>query len=86
MPGHAAVPDRNGGAIVNISSNTGLMGQAYTAAYCSSKAGVLMLSKALAAEYVSKGVRVNTVAPGVDTPIIGSFNLPEGADRSGSTR
>jgi NAD(P)-dependent dehydrogenase (short-subunit alcohol dehydrogenase family) len=70
-----------GGAIVNISSNTGLMGQAYTAAYCSSKAGVLMLSKALAAEYVSKGVRVNTVAPGpTDTPIIASFDLPEGAD------
>jgi NAD(P)-dependent dehydrogenase (short-subunit alcohol dehydrogenase family) len=70
-----------GGAIVNTSSNTGLVGQAYTAAYCSSKAGVLMLSKALAAEYVSKGVRVNTVAPGpTDTPIIASFDLPEGAD------
>ncbi|HEX4218647.1 MAG TPA: SDR family NAD(P)-dependent oxidoreductase [Acidimicrobiales bacterium] len=70
-----------GGAIVNISSNTGLTGQAYTAAYCSSKAGVLMLSKALAAEYVGKGVRVNTVAPGpTDTPIIASFDLPEGAD------
>jgi NAD(P)-dependent dehydrogenase (short-subunit alcohol dehydrogenase family) len=70
-----------GGAIVNISSNTGLSGQAYTAAYCSSKAGVLMLSKALAAEYVSQGVRVNTVAPGpTDTAIIASFDLPEGAD------
>ncbi len=70
-----------GGAIVNISSNTGLSGQAYTAAYCASKAGVLMLSKALAAEYVSKGVRVNTVAPGpTDTAIIASFDLPEGAD------
>jgi meso-butanediol dehydrogenase / (S,S)-butanediol dehydrogenase / diacetyl reductase len=70
-----------GGAIVNISSNTGLTGQAYTAAYCSSKAGVLMLSKALAAEYVNQGVRVNTVAPGpTDTAIIGSFDLPDGAD------
>lgn len=70
-----------GGAIVNIASNTGLTGQAYTAAYCSSKAGVLMLSKALAAEYAGKGVRVNTVAPGpTDTPIIASFDLPEGAD------
>jgi NAD(P)-dependent dehydrogenase (short-subunit alcohol dehydrogenase family) len=70
-----------GGAIVNISSNTGLSGQAYTAAYCSSKAGVLMLSKALAAEYQSRGVRVNTVAPGpTDTAIIASFDLPEGAD------
>ena len=79
----ATVPHliEQGGAIVNIASNTGLTGQAYTAAYCSSKAGVLMLSKALAAEYASKGVRVNTVAPGpTDTPIIASFDLPEGAD------
>jgi NAD(P)-dependent dehydrogenase (short-subunit alcohol dehydrogenase family) len=72
---------QQGGAIVNISSNTGLTGQAYTAAYCSSKAGVLMLSKALAAEYLSQGVRVNTVAPGpTDTAIIASFDLPDGAD------
>ena len=71
----------HGGSIVNVASNTGLMGQSYSAAYCASKAGVLMFSKALAAEYLGKGVRVNVVAPGgVDTPLIGSFGLPEGAD------
>ena len=71
----------NGGTIVNVASNTALMGQAYSAAYCASKAGVLMFSKALAAEYLSRGVRVNVVAPGgVDTPLIGTFELPEGAD------
>ncbi len=70
-----------GGSIVNVASNTALMGQAYSAAYCASKAGVLMFSKALAAEYLSRRVRVNVVAPGgVDTPLIGSFELPEGAD------
>ena len=70
-----------GGSIVNVASNTALMGQAYSAAYCASKAGVLMLSKALAAEYLSRRVRVNVVAPGgVDTPLIGSFDLPEEAD------
>ncbi len=71
----------NGGNIVNVASNTALMGQSYSAAYCASKAGVLMFSKALAAEYLSRGVRVNVVAPGgVDTPLMGSFGLPEGAD------
>jgi NAD(P)-dependent dehydrogenase (short-subunit alcohol dehydrogenase family) len=72
----------NGGNIVNVASNTALMGQAYSAAYCASKAGVLNFSKALAAEYQARGVRVNVVAPGgVDTPLIGSFvEMPEGAD------
>jgi NAD(P)-dependent dehydrogenase (short-subunit alcohol dehydrogenase family) len=71
----------HGGCIVNVASNTALMGQAYSAAYCASKAGVLMFSKALAAEYLSRGVRVNVIAPGgVDTPLVGTFELPEGAD------
>jgi meso-butanediol dehydrogenase / (S,S)-butanediol dehydrogenase / diacetyl reductase len=79
----AALPHllEHGGSIVNVASNTALMGQSYSAAYCASKAGLLMFSKALAAEYLSRGVRVNVVAPGgVDTPLIGTFELPEGAD------
>jgi len=71
----------HGGCIVNVASNTALMGLAYSAAYCASKAGVLMFSKALAAEYLSRGVRVNVIAPGgVDTPLVGAFQLPEGGD------
>jgi NAD(P)-dependent dehydrogenase (short-subunit alcohol dehydrogenase family) len=71
----------HGGSIVNVASNTALMGQAYSAAYCASKAGLLMFSKALAAEYLTRGVRVNVIAPGgVDTPLLGAFILPEGAD------
>jgi NAD(P)-dependent dehydrogenase (short-subunit alcohol dehydrogenase family) len=77
----------HGGSIVNVASNTALMGQAYSAAYCASKAGVLMFSKALAAEYLSRGVRVNVVAPGgTDTPLIGTFALPEGASDKDLTR
>jgi NAD(P)-dependent dehydrogenase (short-subunit alcohol dehydrogenase family) len=77
----------HGGSIVNVASNTALMGQAYSAAYCASKAGLLMFSKALAAEYLSRGVRVNVVAPGgVDTPLIGTFELPEGADAKELTK
>ena len=77
----------HGGSIVNVASNTALMGQAYSAAYCASKAGVLMFSKALAAEYLSRGVRVNVVAPGgTDTPLMGTFELPEGANFKDLTR
>ena len=70
-----------GGSIVNIASTAGLLGSAYSAAYCASKGGVIMLTKALAIEYAGRGVRINAVAPGgVDTPLIGSFQLPEGGD------
>jgi NAD(P)-dependent dehydrogenase (short-subunit alcohol dehydrogenase family) len=72
-----------GGAIVNVASTAGLVGSAYSAAYCASKGGVVMLTKALAIEYADKGVRVNAVAPGgVQTPLLGEFadSLPEGAD------
>jgi NAD(P)-dependent dehydrogenase (short-subunit alcohol dehydrogenase family) len=71
----------HGGSIVNVASNTALMGQAYSAAYCASKGGLLMFTKALAAEYLGQGVRANVVAPGgTDTPLLGAFGLPEGAD------
>lgn len=70
-----------GGVIVNVVSTAGVFGQPYSAAYCASKGGVALLTKALAVEYVDRGVRVNGVAPGgVDTPILWEFGLPEGAD------
>jgi len=71
-----------GGSVVTIASNAGLMGQPYSAAYCSSKAGVVNLSKALAVEYMRRGVRVNCVAPGgIETPLQNAFmELPEGAN------
>lgn len=69
-----------GGAIVNVCSNTALMGQAYSAAYCASKGGAAMLTRALAVEYLESDVRVNGVAPGgVDTPLVHDFGFPEGA-------
>jgi NAD(P)-dependent dehydrogenase (short-subunit alcohol dehydrogenase family) len=70
-----------GGNIVNIASNAGLMGQPYSAAYCASKGGVIQLTRALADEYLSRGVRVNAVAPGgIATPLQRAFRLPAGAD------
>jgi NAD(P)-dependent dehydrogenase (short-subunit alcohol dehydrogenase family) len=70
-----------GGTIVNIASNAGLMGQAYSAAYCASKGGVVNLTRALGYEFRKRGVRVNAVAPGgMNTPMIDTWGFPEGAD------
>lgn len=52
------------GAIVNISSVAGLMGVAGQTNYCSSKAGIIGLTKALALEVAGKRIRINAVAPG----------------------
>lgn len=54
-----------GGAIVNISSNAALRGQAYNTAYAAAKSGVNILTKSSAAEYGAKGIRINAVSPGV---------------------
>ena len=69
------------GSIVNVASNAGLMGSPWSAAYCASKGGVVLFTKALAVEYAGRGVRVNAVAPGgVDTPLVSNFSVPEGGD------
>jgi NAD(P)-dependent dehydrogenase (short-subunit alcohol dehydrogenase family) len=71
----------NGGSIVNISSSAGIFGQPYNAAYCASKGGVSLMTKAMATEYTRRGVRVNAVAPaGIDTPITKDFGFVEGSD------
>lgn len=69
----AALPHliATGGSIVNISSYWGIQAGDKAAAYSVSKAGLIMLSKAMAKDHGRDGVRVNAVCPGgVDTPML----------------
>jgi NAD(P)-dependent dehydrogenase (short-subunit alcohol dehydrogenase family) len=62
-----------GGAIVNIASGWGLVGGRRSAAYCASKGGVVLLSKAMALDHAQENVRVNCLCPGdVNTPMLES--------------
>ena len=79
----AAIPHllESSGNIVNIASNAGLMGQAYTVPYCVTKGAIVQLTRALAMEYVKTPLRVNAIAPGgVDTTLAQTFDIPADLD------
>ena len=65
----AMIP-QGGGKIVNISSQMGVVGYTYRAAYCAAKAGVINLTRVLAFEWAKHKINVNAVAPTfVETPL-----------------
>jgi NAD(P)-dependent dehydrogenase (short-subunit alcohol dehydrogenase family) len=62
---------RGSGSVINLSSILGKVGLPGAAAYCASKGGVLMLTKAAALEWAPLNIRVNSVHPGfIDTPMV----------------
>jgi NAD(P)-dependent dehydrogenase (short-subunit alcohol dehydrogenase family) len=76
----AAMPHlrNSNGVILNVASDWGLVGGKDAVAYCSSKGGMVLMTKAMALDHAYEGVRVNAICPGdVATPML----YAEGAAR-----
>ncbi|HEX6624110.1 MAG TPA: SDR family oxidoreductase [Pyrinomonadaceae bacterium] len=89
----AALPEliANRGCVVTVSSVNGYLAGPGWAAYCTSKAGVIMLTRTLANDYGPQGVRANCVCPGwVRTPMadadMDEVAQARGVDREGAYR
>ena len=72
-------PGGSGGSIINLSSVAGLHGQVGGSAYSASKGGVRLLTKAVALENAARGIRCNSIHPGIiETPMLkGAINAAE---------
>lgn len=71
LPGMAG---RGGGKVVNIASDAGRVGSSGEAPYSACKGGIIAMTKTIARELASKGVRLNTVCPGLtETGMLESF-------------
>ena len=69
------------GAIVNVTSSAAFVGEAYAAAYCASKWGLVGMTKAMAMEFQKAPIRINAVAPGgMMTNIAANLKMPQNAD------
>jgi NAD(P)-dependent dehydrogenase (short-subunit alcohol dehydrogenase family) len=72
--------DQGGGVIINTASIVGLVGLPGNPAYSVSKAGVIQLTKMMAAEYGRQNIRVNCICPGaIQTPMTEATSIPTDA-------
>ena len=84
-----AVPHlrRTNGAIINIASDWGLVGGKDAVAYCASKGGIVLMTKAMALDHAGDGIRINAICPGdVETPMLYAEGALRGLDRSNAVR
>ena len=81
LAAQAVLPDmlaRGKGAIVNTSSDFAVMGVPHNATYVAAKTAIYSLTKAMACELTSQGVRVNAIGPGpIDTPLLAKGRTAE---------
>jgi len=79
----AAMPElrKRRGSIVNVASDWGLKGGANAVAYCASKGGIVLMTRAMAIDHADEGIRVNAVCPGdVETPMLYRSGATRGVD------
>jgi len=74
------------GVIINNASCDGLVGEADAAAYCASKGGLVLLTKAMALDFAKFGIRVNCVCPGYVMTRMLESDLPRGISRENYLR
>ena len=76
--------EQGGGVIINTASTAALVGSPGLPAYSASKAGVVLLTKAMALEYGKRNIRVNCICPGaIHTPMLEASPIP--IDTAGQT-
>jgi Dehydrogenases with different specificities (related to short-chain alcohol dehydrogenases) len=82
----AAIPEMRrsgGGAIVNVASVAGLVGGHPSVTYPATKGAIIQMTRAMAAQHGTEGIRVNCVAPGLAwTPMVSSTGLDNDARRT----
>lgn len=81
----AAIPHllESQGNIVNVTSQSALIGAAYIVPYSASKGALLQMTRSLAMEYIDEPIRINAVSPGaMATEISLDSPMPEGMDRA----
>jgi meso-butanediol dehydrogenase / (S,S)-butanediol dehydrogenase / diacetyl reductase len=75
------------GVILNIASDWGLAGGKDAVAYCASKGGVVMMTRAMALDHAHEGIRINAVCPGdVETPMLYDEGVARGVDADEALR
>ncbi len=73
-----AMIEGQGGSIINIAGTLGLRASERKASYCAAKAGVINLTRQMAIDYGTYGIRVNCICPGfVDTPLTAGVSSEE---------
>ena len=78
---------RGWGRVVNIASNAGVSGYAYTAAYCAAKHAMVGFTRALAIDLARTGVTINALCPGwVETQMLADDRDRRIAEKTGRTR